>query len=82
MDGKLPPRGRIWIIKFNRFLHWNIDGVISNLEDLKLLLNLHCPKVFALQETLLAEDKNISFAGYHLYRRKLDKACSDRGVAL
>ena len=64
------------------FLHWNIDGVIANLEDLKLLLNYYCPKVFALQETLLSEDKNISFAGYHLYRTKYNNTCSDRGVAL
>ena len=64
------------------FLQWNVAGLMSNLEDFKLLLNVHAPKLFALQETLLAEDKTISFAGYHLYRRKLDKACSDRGVAL
>ena len=61
-----------------KFLQWNIRSVYSNFEDLKLLVQDHKPKVIALQDTV----KDFTFAGYHVYHRKLNNDSSPGGVAL
>ena len=47
----------------NKFIHWNICGVGTHWEDLKLLIRDNQPKVVALQETLR---DNFTFAGYEI----------------
>ena len=59
------------------FIHWNICGVGSHWEDLKLLIKDYQPKVVALQETLR---DNFTFAGYEISHKKVNP--SDRGVSL
>ena len=50
--------------KFNKLVHWNIRGLLGNLEELQVLSREESPAVFALQETLLKPNKNISLSGY------------------
>ena len=59
------------------FIHWNIYGVSSHWEDLKLLVKDYQPKVIALQETLR---ENFTFAGFEISHKKVNP--SDRGVSL
>ena len=60
-----------------KFLHWNIKGVNSNFEDLKILVNDHQPKIVSLQETLC---NGFNLAGYKPLHKKIHP--SDRGVSL
>ena len=59
------------------FIHWNIKGVNSNFEDLKLLTNIYHPKILGLQETLC--DK-FTLSGYSILHKKDNPG--DRGVSL
>ena len=61
-----------------KFLQWNIRSVFSNFEDLKLWVHDHKPKVVALQDTV----KDFTFAGYHVYHKKLSDNSTPGGVAL
>ena len=60
-----------------KFLHWNINGVNTHYEDLKLLIHDHEPKIVALQET---KQSSFSFAGYTLYHKK--ETANARGISL
>ena len=59
------------------FIHWNICGVGTHWEDLKVLVRDHQPKIVALQETLR---ENFTFAGYDISHKKVNPC--DRGVSL
>ena len=61
----------------NHFIHWNICGVGSHWEDLKLLIQEYHPKVVALQETLR---DSFTLAGYEIFHKKVNPC--DRGVSL
>ena len=61
----------------NNFIHWNICGVGTHWEDLKLLIRDYQPKIIALQETLR---ENFTFAGFEISHKKVNP--SDRGVSL
>ena len=60
-----------------KFLQWNINGVNTHYEDLKVLVQDHEPKIFALQETLRS---SFSFAGYTIYHKR--ENTNARGVSL
>ena len=60
-----------------KFLQWNINGINSHYEDLKLLVHDHKPKIVALQETL---QSSFSFAGYNIYHKK--ENANARGISL
>ena len=60
-----------------KLLHWNINGVSSHGEDLKLLVNEHQPKIVSLQETQLG---SFTFAGFDILHKKVHP--SDRGISL
>ena len=60
-----------------KLLHWNINGVSSHWEDLKLLVNEHQPKIVSLQETQLG---SFTFAGFDILHKKVHP--SDRGISL
>ena len=59
------------------FIHWNIKGVNSNFEDLKLLTNIYHPKILGLQETLC---DTFTLAGYSILHKRDNPG--DRGVSL
>ena len=59
------------------FIHWNINGVGTHWEDLKVLVRDNQPKVIALQETLR---EDFTFAGYEISHKKVNPC--DRGVSL
>ena len=59
------------------FIHWNICGVGTHWEDLKVLVRDYQPKIVALQETLR---ENFTFAGYEISHKKVNPC--DRGVSL
>ena len=61
----------------SNFIHWNICGVRTHWEDLKVLVRDYQPKVVALQETLR---ENFTFAGYEISHKKVNPC--DRGVSL
>ena len=60
-----------------KFLHWNLNGINTHYEDLKLLIHEYQPKIVALQETL---QDSFSFAGYNMYHKK--ETTNARGISL
>ena len=59
------------------FIHWNICGVGTHWEDLKVLVRDYQPKIVALQETLR---EDFTFAAYEISHKKLNPC--NRGVSL
>ena len=60
-----------------KFLHWNINGVNTHYEDLRLLVHNHKPKVVALQETL---NSSFTLSGFNIYHKR--ENTNARGISL
>ena len=52
--------------RFDAVLQWNIRGINSNYEELKILISQHNPLVICLQETKVDYDKLPTIKGYEL----------------
>jgi len=50
-------------------LQWNINGISSHIEDLKILINDKRPKIVCIQETKLHYFASFNLKGYNVYRR-------------
>lgn len=64
-------------------VQWNVNGLPSHLEDLKLLTHEHTPSLICLQETHLLQRHHFTLKGYTVFR--LDNELNERasgGVAI
>lgn len=53
----------------NIILQWNIDGLLSHLNELKCLIRNFSPLVICIQETKLLPGRDLQIRGYELYRQ-------------
>lgn len=66
-----------------QIMHWNIRGLIRNLDDITELLSRYQPKVFCVQETHLNPKQANFLRQYAIFRKDRDEAvASSGGVAI
>lgn len=64
-------------------LHWNVRGLLHNLDDVKELLHQFKPKVLCVQETHLKSTQTNFLKQYAIFRKDRDDAvASSGGVAI
>lgn len=64
-------------------VHWNVRGLLRNLDDVKELLHKLNPKVLCVQETHLKPTQTGFLPQYTIFRKDHDEAnTSSGGVAI